>query len=55
MQCAHLHDLTSYEHVNQNRLATLAVIVDIATFIKAAIPGKAPSNRTLPARIMRIG
>lgn len=43
------------EHVNQNRLATLTVIVDIATFIKAAIPGKAPSNRTLPARIMRIG
>jgi hypothetical protein len=42
------------EHVNQNWLATLMVIVDVAAFIKAAMPDEAPSNRTPPARIMRI-
>jgi len=42
------------EHVNQNCLATLMVIVDVAAFIKAAMPDKAPSNPTPPARIMRI-
>jgi hypothetical protein len=40
--------------VNQNWLATLMVIVDVAAFIKAAMPDKAPSNPTSPARIMRI-
>jgi hypothetical protein len=42
------------EHVNQNWLATLTVIVDVAAFIKAAMPDTAPSNRTPPTRIMRI-
>jgi hypothetical protein len=39
---------------NQNWLTTLAVIVDVAAFIKAAMPDKAPSNWTPPARIIRI-
>jgi hypothetical protein len=42
------------EHVNRYWLATLMVIVEVAAFIKAALPDKPPSNRTPPARIMRI-
>jgi hypothetical protein len=49
----HLLAFYRSEHVNQNWLATLTVIVDVAAFIKAAMPDKAPSNPT-PARIMRI-
>jgi hypothetical protein len=42
------------QHVNQKWLAALTAIVDVATFIRATVPDKAPPNRTPPARIIRI-